>query len=1014
MKTGNISKADIIKNNEDAETETNWEDVKEDDDIFVATFVAHALQKQKVRERFIEGRKKSVPEIPYKYNRRRIEQNLGHVGTSILDIREKTTDRQAIRQEFKDHDGFDMENLEGEKIISPEQVFKKFNGLFAFLGENTNGNPNLLEEYRQIDDKKEKLRFILESSLADKVRLFYNELGYPNYDNFLQRLQFQQDFINGTARVWDDKWNNLAEKYVRVQRLLDPAKANVKDISLGLNRASLKSAMIGTPEYGAYKIAMDIKKDCNLRGAPDFPEINGYWSGITNTRIGSWETIIDEYGGIADKIAKRNPELNEEELEHLTVRKVAKVFADSLGYNDPGRGPESPYVSKFHESVAWAQLGEGAQKQLRGMRQKICDSYLKNIERFIGKSGYSQKRKSFESERARLKGRVNHISELSKDDRETFLAKENAFEIKKQEEWREKEVARINHKYNKLIDKTRSEERKDVYTKRREEEIRKVAIDTSGQIGYFENRTLDELLSDIEKRQNLLSRRIEKRKSLAEKAIDLHFQLEVDRKKWDNDSEEYVRVKPSRYSVCFDWINDAPLGVIKRAHKRMAEGVSADDIYVLAIGDIFQKVLNDSDQGNTLMWQMYSNNDDLDVYKIRSMVRLAGRLSKSGEKISYSELEAMSSQDTRWIEESLAMFPMADVKRFLDNKLNLSLVPKISRVADQFGYKLDTDQLINLASKRVINSYYFKTVESVFSSTLKNFSLDEAMIAMDANVDLRILNKTKSILSTKGVTDFSDILDRATKICRLSDDYEGEYYKLIVDYCNAVISMGLKKADVLLAKGVNLDTFNMTSRNFSNTVEGDFDKTLELSDKISAILNKRGKLDQEESSIRNLRSIDNGKQYTELQIVDLYKHGILANDYENIFIDTDYDKNDIARTYEKNNLDFDDKVKILQNVMRGNFETWRIKDAIEDFDDDMLHKIAIEGADVVHASRMKYLLGKKDEYAEFNTMENVLYLASNNLDVDVFLRASEAGFSVDEIKLYPFLASDLLIKERIK
>ena len=57
MESGNKSKADMIKNNENTETEINWEDFKEDDDIFVATFVAHALQKQKVRERFIDGRK---------------------------------------------------------------------------------------------------------------------------------------------------------------------------------------------------------------------------------------------------------------------------------------------------------------------------------------------------------------------------------------------------------------------------------------------------------------------------------------------------------------------------------------------------------------------------------------------------------------------------------------------------------------------------------------------------------------------------------------------------------------------------------------------------------------------------------------------------------------------------------------------------------------------------------------------------------------------------------------------
>lgn len=60
MESGNKSKADIIKNNENTETEINWEDFKEDDDIFVATFVAHALQKQKVRERDLLTEEKNL------------------------------------------------------------------------------------------------------------------------------------------------------------------------------------------------------------------------------------------------------------------------------------------------------------------------------------------------------------------------------------------------------------------------------------------------------------------------------------------------------------------------------------------------------------------------------------------------------------------------------------------------------------------------------------------------------------------------------------------------------------------------------------------------------------------------------------------------------------------------------------------------------------------------------------------------------------------------------------------
>ena len=577
MESGENLNTDINNDNTDFETANDWESLMDDESESMAAFAAHALQKAKARDKIEQDQKHSEPERPYRQRRKKIEQNLGHVGTSILDVRDKTTDRQAIRQELRDYGVDSIDELydieySDEQVLSPEQVFEKFNGLFIFLGEDTKGNPNVTEEYQQITDKKERLRFILSSSLSDKVRLFCSEnFSYPNYDNFIHRLQFQQDFINGTARVWTQEWDGYKGEYIDVQRPLDSSNANKNDILLGLNRASLKSAMIGTPEYGAYKMAMNLMRDRDWRMVPDFPEIGGYGSGITNASIGSWETIIDEYDAIASKVARRNPDMDEESLEHITVRKAAKIFADSMEYNDASRGPESPYVSSFHESVAWAQLGYGVQRQLRGMRQKIMNSDLHNIERFIGKSGYSYKRGSFESERSRLSDRIDYINGLSDDDKQEFLAKENAFEIKKQEEWREKEVERIKHKYEKLISKTRSEERRATYASRQEEEIQRVMADTSGRIEYFESRTLDGLFSDINERRELLSRRIEKRKSLAEKAIDLHFATLP-----SNDNEdEWMAIDGE-----VDWINEAPFGLIKKAHRLLSKGLSQEELVI--------------------------------------------------------------------------------------------------------------------------------------------------------------------------------------------------------------------------------------------------------------------------------------------------------------------------------------------------------------------------------------------------------------------------------------------------
>lgn len=353
----------IDNDSADFEATKNQEQLIDHDDAeFMAAFAARALQKTKARERIEQDQKHSESQVPYKQQRKRTEQNLGRIGTSALDIHNKTTNRQAIRSEFdtygvnngdyeealqwSDEDYFDdyeTDLRERHEKLPFNEVIEKYNGLFTFLGENTTPNPNVEQKYQAINDQKEKLQFVLNLPLADKVKLFCSDnFGYANYDNFMHRLQFQQDFINGAAKVWTQEWDGRKGEYIDVQRLLDSSGANRDGILLGLNRASLRSAMIGNPEYGAYKMATDIMRDRDWHMTPDFPKISGYWSGITNTSIGSWETIIDEYDTIADKFARRNPDMDEESLEYITVRKAAKIFVDSMEYNDTGRGPASP------------------------------------------------------------------------------------------------------------------------------------------------------------------------------------------------------------------------------------------------------------------------------------------------------------------------------------------------------------------------------------------------------------------------------------------------------------------------------------------------------------------------------------------------------------------------------------------------------------------------------------------------------------------------------------------------
>lgn len=304
--------------------------------------------------------------------------------------------------------------------------------------------------------------------------------------------------------------------------------------------------------------------------------------------LGDWRFIIDEYRKIAEGTVKRRPDLDGEDLEYRAVRDAARIFATSMEYNDISRGPKSPYISSFHESVAWAQLGYPVKAQLRGMRQKIYGVDLHNIGRFLGRSGLNSIRASYASERNRLHGDIQELEVLENDGDndglDNAIRENNEREIQKQNYWQEKETTRINHKYDKLISKTRSEERKAEYERRRNDELDSLIADCDERREYFTYRTLDQLFSDINSRIETIDRRISKRKSIAEKAIDLHFALMPKYEDDDDNDDEYdsssdkVRTVPFRVRTNVDWINEAPFGLIRKAHKLLGNGLSRREL----------------------------------------------------------------------------------------------------------------------------------------------------------------------------------------------------------------------------------------------------------------------------------------------------------------------------------------------------------------------------------------------------------------------------------------------------
>lgn len=960
----------------------------------------HSRQKELNSTRRKEEFKRRIPVVAYDQQRETRAKRTGEHYTSKRSIEERMRRRDAIEAELRLGGDANEESLfDQHEKQEAHQVIEYFGGLLDFLGESKQSNYEIVVEYEKITGTKARLEYFHAASITDQITLLCSdEFGYANYDNFTKALRFQQDFINGKAKTWRQEYDRERDEYVDVQQVLDPSNANSHDIQLGLKRASLRSAMIGTPEYGAYKMALQIREsneDEHSRSPKDeFPTTNGYHSGITMDSIGDWETIIGQYQKYAEKFARRHPDLADAELEHGAVRYVARLYAKSMEYQRD-RGQKSPYVSTFEESLAWAQLGEGVQAQLRGMRQKIQNIDLGGIERFVGKSGTSEKLQSYRRE-AYFLGRNIEIAKNGGSEAAELLERENTFALNKQERWKDRELARLEHKWSRKIGKTRSEERRSRYQQEWDAQVQQVVVSYDTEVAHYTDRELDTFIWDMEARQKVVQRRVEQRKSIAEKAINLHFALGTGREEWDEDRNSLVWRGATEYGQLIDWINDAPLGVIKRAHQRLRAGMSADEVCTTAISEVLTKVTGD--ESSDEVKAMFAN-FDTSKYEMQRMIQLAGALGSYNVTLNFDELRSMSAKNTRWIRESLDTFDFDDVRQFIDNGLNLSLVPKVKRVTGDFGYDLNTADLINFTKHRVINTYYYKEVEGVLSASLRNFTLDEVKKAMSDGIDLKVLNALDLYLWMKGVSDFSELANIAKKITDNSGGVDAGN-KPIARYKIAVENIGLKRANDLLDINADIDMFNMVGREFVAQTGKDYQKTLNLTEKINRLVKANHHDDDDNATDNESTAIRTMKQrYSDDQILSLYDCNLTANDFVSIFGTPD----DAA---SRKSLSFDMQVDILRNSTGES--RLNVNSAIEYFDMDALKQLIDKGANIRSAHSIALQLNRDEKYKELNTIENITYLAANKLSVETFGETIRAGFSIDEIKRYPFLASGLL------
>ena len=469
----------------------------------------------------------------------------------------KIDDKKAIERELSDHGivdpkdwrkALDLEtplNEEEEKVEplgekKHERVeLNKFSRLFAYLEGTADKAPDRkkIKAFQKTENELDRLE-LLKGMSASEAAVCIRDYGLTDgaYGYLTGRLDFYQKLIEGKAvkRYHAQEWNSekgVSEDVLK-EEPIEASDSNPETIRLVLFRDTMFAAMIGTPEMAIFKIASKRCKDQNI-STGHFPLVKGYHSGIHERSIGhTYPFLKRTYEKARNSIEGRSHDqkMDEQQIEHKAVMLASRWLTEAMNYNDPGRTQHSPYASTIEEAMAWGRLGDRVKSQFRGMRRKIQGIDLHNIERFIGKAGDGK----YSSERKRVFGQIKFLKETyDAEPKDKFTSEENQHAIQKQELWRDGEIERLKNKLAKTqarIQKLNLPEEEELLQLESTEAefnegVAKVQTGAEERINYFQSRTADQLLSDLKERQKLVEERYEKRKSLAQKALDLHFRF---------------------------------------------------------------------------------------------------------------------------------------------------------------------------------------------------------------------------------------------------------------------------------------------------------------------------------------------------------------------------------------------------------------------------------------------------------------------------------------------------------
>lgn len=902
------------------------------------------------------------------------------------------------------------EGLRGDNH-SQEEFSDEYGVLFAYLDQKRTALQLDMAEKMLITERNDRLqvlRILSKLAVTDAAKVVLEKGGKGAY-TLRKRLNFYQKLIQGKATRKETQYNYQKEEYEEVAVPIPAGNANRDNIELGLLRDILYAEMVGSPELAAVKIATNrinekieaetsLESDSYGRGRR-YPkdkirsvvQLSGYHSGIFHGNPGQYVDLIELYKECFEEAQRvlANREVTDEELEHRAVLIAAKRLEDAFEYSGIIDTSESPYNPSFNETIAVGRLGERVRRQMSGMRHKIEKTDLHNVERFVGKSGNNK----HEAEHRTLKREIEFLEEgYAGQKQQEFTKQHNRSDEQKQQLRYERITEKLTAKLEKARDQIESLELPDEeralqlqsVNQRHQQQMDSLDQEYHAEIARLRARTPEELLADLKKRQELVNQRYERRKSLAQRALDLHFHFN------HHGKEKFYRP----YAHMVDWINDAPFGTIKRSHNMLQKGVSEQTVIELALSEIILGSDEISRENLAFIHKWVErakvNQGDewwklIMVSKVKSVLRQFHYDLPLSEVLTIADqLKAVQSRfdyNKENLRNALSLFTLEEVRKLLSEGYNLYDVVIVKRIVDQAGYQVSAAAVAEMSRQQTEG----------LGDALDVFGLASVRDFLSKNIHLRaataVLRNTRQQGHELTLTQIANIAKRVNP------------YR-IDDFVEALANLPMNQVEELYSVGVSFNAFQGVQQALKqHQYPATFSQSLKIAQKLLRI-----------HGLGNLgKSLD---VYSLEEVEYIIEGGV--DPAATLGVRQVLEKKDIA-------TDLDEIIQFTRFGGRYS-QGMNVANAIHTFGIEDVRKIVSKACNLDKAVEVKKYLenNKKSQNSQDQEKDKLLDRLINQGGVDLIISlvkaggieiamdTIEAGFTVEEITRFPFLISKLV------